>query len=103
MNIGRKIKLITLSLFLILISIGTTKTMHWISIGEGNKNVDSFTVRGDILPYSEAMRQARDYDSEKDYYNKYFIEQTYERSTFPFMKVKTDTLAIELWTRKAHR
>jgi len=99
---GREIKLLSIAICIIFISIGAIKTIHWISIGEGNKSIDSYRVNGDILPYSEAKRQARDYTSEKKYFNKYIIEDTYERGYFPFMKIKTDTLAKELWMRKAH-
>lgn len=97
---ARNIKRLFLVVAILVCTIGVVKSINWVTIGDNGSVVESIEVKGPILSHSDAMEKAKNYDREKEYFYKYYIEKRYVKSTFPFVEEISDTVDAVLWEKK---
>jgi len=98
----RNLKRATIAVVCILCAYSITKAALWYTIGN-KPRIISYKSNSDILPVSVAQEVASQYNSEKEYFYKYYIEETCFKYEFPIIEIKIDTVKREIWERTTQR
>jgi len=89
-----------LSCIILFSAITIIKSYQWYKVGENGSTLESVEIIGDDLSRKEAQKHSKDFDNNKRYFYKYYVDIKYVRSTFPFVNNIIDTTEITLWHKK---
>lgn len=68
---------------------------NWHNIDDKSTHIEE--SKGNYMPYYEAKQKANNFDSDKKYFYKYYIKNSYKKSSFPFITTIKDTIDKEIW------